>query len=155
MLVFQWTLNQIAQHNANLAANDHSGIVNGSNSFIKKLSILANGKEVYSCNYANHVTNIKNLLDYNPTYAKSVGTNELYYPDTSRAAEERPAQAAYNKGFHLIKLRLGLSQTVNCEIPLNRYSFFEVREYKLLPNTKIEINLNRKRRKSNISSWRR
>ena len=127
-------------NNANLAANDHSGIVNGSNSFIKKLSILANGKEVYCCNYANHVTNIKNLLDYNPTYAKSVGTNELYYPDTSRAAEERPAQAAYNKGFHLIKLRLGLSQTVNCEIPLNKYSFFEVLEDKLLPNTKIERN---------------
>ena len=101
MLVFQWTLNQIAQHDANLAADDHSGIVNGSNSFIKKLSILANGKEVYSCNYANHVTNIKNLLDYNPAYAKSVGTNELYYPDTSRAAEERPAQAAYNKGFFI------------------------------------------------------
>ena len=53
----------------NIAANDDNGIVNGSNSFIKKLTILANGKEVYSCNEANHVANIKNLLEYSPSYA--------------------------------------------------------------------------------------
>ena len=41
------------------------GIVNGSNSLIEKLSIMANGRDVYSCNYANHVVNIKNLLEYN------------------------------------------------------------------------------------------
>ena len=32
--------------------------------------------------------NIKNLLEYNPSYAKSVGTNEFYFPDTSRSADE-------------------------------------------------------------------
>jgi len=32
------------------------------------------------------------------------------------------------------------SYVVNCEIPLNRYSFFEALEDKLLPNTKIELN---------------
>ena len=35
---------------------------------------------------------------------------------------------------------MGTSALVNCEIPLNRYSFFEALEDKLLPNTKIEIN---------------
>ena len=124
----------------NLAVDDHNGIVNGSNSFIKKLTILANGKEVYSCNEANHVANIKNLLEYNSSYARSIGTTEFYYPDTSRSAEERPAQAQYNVGFHLRKKVLGTSVLVNCEIPLNRYSFFEALEDKLLPNTKIEIN---------------
>ena len=39
---------------AALTLTDHYGIVNGSNSFIQKLSITANGREVYSCNYANH-----------------------------------------------------------------------------------------------------
>ena len=125
---------------ANLAGEDHNGIVNGSNSFIKKLTILANGREVYSCNEANHVANIKNLLEYNSTYAKSIGTKEFYYPDTSRSAEERGAQAEYNVGFALRKKVLGTSVLVNCEIPLNRYSFFEALEDKLLPNTKIEIN---------------
>ena len=124
----------------NLAANDHNGIVNGSNSFIKKLTILANGREVYSCNEANQVANIKNLLEYNSSYAKSIGTKDFYYPDTSRSAEERAAQATYNVGFALRKKVLGTSALVNCEIPLNRYSFFEALEDKLLPHTKIELN---------------
>ena len=124
----------------NLAVEDHNGIVNGSNSFIKKLTVLANGREVYSCNEANHVANIKNLLEYNSTYAKSIGTKEFYYPDTSRSAEERAAQAEYNVGLALRKKVLDTSVLVNCEIPLNRYSFFEALEDKLLPNTKIEVN---------------
>ena len=125
----------------NIAGNDHNGIVNGSNTFIRNLSILANGIQVYNCIYANQAVNIKNLLEYNPSYANSIGTNQFYFLDTSRAAEERPAQAAYNRGFHQRKVLLGASATVNCEIPLNRYSFFEALEDKLLPNTKIELNI--------------
>ena len=124
----------------NLVDNDDNGIVNGSNSFIKKLTILANGREVYSCNEANHVANIKNLLEYNSSYAKSIGTKEFYYPDTSRHAERDATNANYNVGFALRKKVLGTSVLVNCEIPLNRYSFFEALEDKLLPNTKTEIN---------------
>ena len=89
----------------NIAVDDHNGIVNGSISFIKKLTILANGKEVYSCNEANHVANIKNLLEYYSSYARSIGTEEFYYPDTSRSAEERPAKAEDKVGFHLRKKR--------------------------------------------------
>ena len=152
---------------ANINANNNqSGIVNGSSSLIEKLSILANGRDVYSCNYANHVVNIKNLLEYNPSYAESVATNEFYYLDTSRNAdrekyttrnvqhvrndddnaEERANLVdgdsnTYNKGFAMRKALLGASATVRCEIPLNRYSFFETLEDKLLPNTKIELNI--------------
>ena len=140
------------------AANNESGIVNGSSSLIEKLTILANGRDVYSCNYANHVVNIKNLLEYNPSYAESVGTNEFYYLDTTRHAERteftinntnvtggatvvKGRIANYNKGFAMRKALLGASATVRCEIPLNRYSFFEALEDKLLPNTKIELNI--------------
>ena len=35
---------------------------------------------------------------------------------------------------------LGTSSTVNTEIPLNRYSFFEILEDELLPNTRVEMN---------------
>ena len=137
----------------NIAANNNdSGIVNGSSSFIEKLTILANGRDVYSCNYANHVVNIKNLLEYNPSYAESVGTNEFYYLDTKRHADRAEfalnatpvvtgRNANYNKGFALRKALLGASATVRYEIPLNRYSFFETLEDKLLPNTKIELNI--------------
>ena len=146
--------------------NAQSGIVNGSNSLIEKLSILANGRDVYSCNYANHVVNIKNLLEYNPSYAKSVATNEFYYLDTTRSANknrytERQVQHGandagnawearnfldgdntnYNKGFAIRRTLIGNSATISCDIPLNRYSFFESLEDKLLPNTKIELNI--------------
>ena len=47
----------------------------------------------------------------------------------------------YNKGFAARKTLLGLSAAVNCEIPLNRYSFFEALEDKLLPNTKIDLSI--------------
>ena len=139
--------------------NLQSGIVNGSSSLIEKLTIKANGRDVYSCNYANHIVNIKNLLEYNPSYAESVATNEFYYLDTSRNVDRleftinntnvtgganvvKGRNADYNKaGFAVRKVILGNSATVRCEIPLNRYSFFESLDDKLLPNTKIELNI--------------
>ena len=145
---------------------DQMGIVNGANSFISRLSVLANGKELYQCNYANHSVNIKNLLEYNKSYADSVATNEFYFLDTSTSANKNRftrrnvthrqdganpggdqagimldnTPASFNEGFAKRKALLGTSSTVRCEIPLNRYSFFEALEDKLLPNTKIEIN---------------
>ena len=144
---------------------DQMGIVNGANSFISRLSVLANGKELYQCNYANHSVNIKNLLEYNKSYADSVATNEFYFLDTSTSANKNRftrrnvthrrnaangaeeeglmidnTPATFNEGFAKRKALLGTSSTVHCEIPLNRYSFFEALEDKLLPNTKIEIN---------------
>ena len=158
------TANRLAQIIA--YQNDQMGIVNGANSFISRLSVLANGKELYQCNYANHSVNIKNLLEYNKSYADSVATNEFYFLDTSTSANKNRftrrnvthrqnganpggdeaglmldnTPATYNEGFAKRKALLGTSSTVHCEIPLNRYSFFEALEDKLLPNTKIEIN---------------
>ena len=86
-LSVNFKVDKLADHAA-LTLTDHNGIVNGSNTLIKKLSITANGRQVYNCDYANHCVNIKNLLEYNPSYAKSVGTNEFYFPDTSRHADE-------------------------------------------------------------------
>ena len=108
----------------------------------------------------------KTCLSINPSYAKSVGTNEFYFLDTTRHAEEikytrrrvthRQNAGAnadeagdmlddvvvnYNKGFAARKALLGLSAEVNCEIPLNRYSFFEELQDKLLPNMKIDLNI--------------
>ena len=85
--------------------------------------------------------NIKNLLEHSPSYAESTATNEFYYLDTNRNAEGRPAQAAYNKGFGVRKALLGTSATVHTEIPLNRYSFLGSLEDELLPNTRVEFNL--------------
>ena len=135
----------------NIALEDHNGIVNGSYSFLKHFDIKLNGKKVYDCNDANHAVNIKNLLEYGPSYAEKTASNESFYLDTSRSAEEREFEvsgtnqlakrrAAYSKGFALRKALLGTSSTVNTEIPLNRYSFFEMLEDELLPNTRVEMN---------------
>ena len=151
-------VNQLAA-GANIDADgDQMGIVNGSSSLIEKLSIMANGRDVYSCNYANHIVNIKNLLEYNPSYVNSVATNEFSYLDTTRNSHAteftinntnvtgganvvKAREANYNKGFAIRRTLIGNSLTISCDIPLNRYSFFESLEDKLLPNTKIELNV--------------
>lgn len=136
---------ELLTNGGNIAVNDHNGIVNGSITFIEKLSILANGRDVYSCKYANHCVNIKTLLEYNPSYADRIATNEFYFLDTTRNAKETKfttgnarnaagngqtaavtaVEANCNKSSAARKALLGTSSTVNCEIPLNRYSFFE------------------------------
>ena len=101
-----------------------------------------NGVDVYECSEANQTTNIKNLLEYSQGYSKSQGTNEFFYIDTKRNAEERAAQANYNSGFAARKLLLNAGATVNAEIPLNRYGFFESLYGELLPNSRIELKIN-------------
>ena len=51
-------VNQLATGADIDADGDDMGMVNGSGSVIEKLTVLANGRDVYSCNYANHVVNI-------------------------------------------------------------------------------------------------
>ena len=166
-LSIDFKVDKLVDHAA-LTLTDHNGILNGSHTLIRKLSVTANGRQVYDCDYANHCVNIKNLLEYNPSYAKSVGTNKFYFPDTTRHADEEKytkrnlqhvrnaadsaeervnmlenANMNYNKGFAARKALLGLSAEVNCEIPLNRYSFFEALEDKLnFPTQKLIWVLN-------------
>ena len=176
-LSVDFKVDKLADHAA-IAVDDGNGMVNGSNTLIKKLSVTANGREIYNCDYANHCVNIKNLLEYNPSYAKSIGTNEFYFLDTTRNADgikytkrfvEHRGNAqdngdkkglmlddvnpTYNKGFAARKLLLGASAEVNCEIPLNRYSFFEELQDKLLRNMKIDLDIEFEDDKNLI--WRR
>ena len=71
-----------------------------------------------------------------------MAANEYYYPDTPRHAERVDDQPNYSKGFALRKAILGDSATVNCEIPLNRYS--SVKHWKInltAPQYKKEQNI--------------
>ena len=139
-LGISFKVNKLAD-GANIAVDDHNGIVNSIHSFLKNFDIKLNGKKVYDCNNANQCVNIKNLLEYSPIYAQSTATNEFLHLDTSRSPEERPAEALYNKGFAERKLLLGVSNVVTRELPLNRYSFFEALERNLLPSGKLELNI--------------
>ena len=131
---------QLAADGGRIKVDDQNGMVNGSHSLINKLKVEANGKTIYDCRNCNQAVNIKNLLDYTKQFVEDMGTNQFFFLDTKRKAEERPAQTAnYNKGFAQRKALLGESSNVNVEIPLNRYSFFEGLDNELLPNMKIGI----------------
>ena len=134
-LGISFKVNKLAD-GANIAVDDHNGIVNSIHSFIKNFDIKLNGKKVYDCNDANHCVNIKSLLEYSPAYIQSTGTNEFFHIDTTRTPVE-----ADNKGFAVRKLLLGTSQIVTRELPLNRYSFFESLEMNLLPSGRLELNI--------------
>ena len=82
-LSMNWRLTKLTGNN--VIINDKNGIVNGASSFVKKIRFSINGREIYQCNSANHVVNIKNLLQYNSFYAESIGTNEFYYLDTTNS----------------------------------------------------------------------
>ena len=119
--------------------DDHNGIVNGSHSLINRLKVETSGRKIYDSDSCNQAVNINNLLDYTRQFSKDMGTNQLFFLDTNRSAEERAAEAAYNKGFAQRKVLLGTSSNVNVEIPFNRYSFFEGLDNELLPNMKVGI----------------
>ena len=139
---------------ANVAANDHNGMVNSAFTLIRDINVKMNGIDVYDCEEANHATNIKNLLEYSKGYSESQGTNEFFYSDKTRHAEElefnidnanhnhvSSRKANYNSGFAARKLLLNGGATVNAEIPLNRYGFFESLHGELLSNSRIEITI--------------
>ena len=134
--------------------DEQMGIVNGANSFISRLSVLANGKELYQCNYANHSVNIKNLLEYNKSYADSVATNEFYFLDTSKNANKNrflfrdtaantrrnAADTVVNDGFFMSNTSKTYNEGFSKRKDLLRTSSIVRCEDKLLPNTKIEIS---------------
>ena len=121
--------------------DDYNGMVNGSHTLVKDIAVLANGVQVYNNIEADWNTTIKNLVEYGTPFTTSGGGNQFFYPDTNRHPEERAAQANYNHRFAKRKASLGVSNLVNAEIPLNRYSFFEAFEEMLMPNCKLELRI--------------
>ena len=59
----------------------------------------------------------------------------------NRNKQEDKTNANYNSGFAIGKELLNTNKTVNAEIPLNRYGFFEGLEDQILPNSKISITV--------------
>jgi len=69
---------------ADVAADDHNGIVNSAYSIIKKLNVKMNGVDVYDCSEANQATNIKNLLEYSQGYSFILTKIEMLKKDLPR-----------------------------------------------------------------------
>ena len=88
------------------------------------------------------MTFILNLLEYSDDYSRAVAKNTLWYLDSNDSSEIRPAQATYNSGFHARQVLTANNGLVNVTIPLNRYSFFEELEGRMLPPMQLHFEIN-------------
>jgi len=101
--------------------------------------IKSGGKIIYDTDNLHLVTFVKNLLEYSDDYSRSVAKSFFWYSDT--AATEVDAE---NTGFAARRALTSNRKQVNVKIPLNRYSFFEELEARILPPMQVtfEIELN-------------
>ena len=121
---------------------DNSGaitVINEAHSLIKHMTIKSAGKIVYDTDNLHKVTFVKNLLEYSDDFSRSVAKNSFWYLDTS--ADNRAVEASTNNGFKARRLLTAGNKDVNVTIPLNRYSFFEELEDRMLVPMQLNIEL--------------
>ena len=128
---------------AGYAAADRITMINGSHSLIRHMVIKSSGKIVYESDNLHRITNVKNLLEYSDDYSRSVGKNSFWYLDTDGTT------ANTNLGFEARRILTqanqndggGGAKSINEMIPLNRYSFFQELERKMLPPMQLTFEL--------------
>ena len=128
------------------AAADRISLINGSHSLIKHMVIKSSGKIVYDSDNIHRIVNTKNLLEYSGDFSKSVAVTSFWFLDTENST------ANTNLGFEARRILTqanqnnggGGAKSINEIIPLNRYSFFEELEDKILPPMQLafELDLN-------------
>ena len=125
------------------AAANRITMINGSHSLINSMTIRSSGKVVYVTDNLHRITNVKNLLEYNNSFTKSVAQKTFWYLDTENST------ANTNSGFEARRILTqanqnnggGGAKSINMLIPLNRYSFFEELEDKMLPPMQLEFEI--------------
>lgn len=119
-------------------ANDNRiTVINGAHSFIRHMMIKSAGKIVYDTDNLHKVTFVKNLLEYSDDFSRSVAKNSLWYLDTNHEIDA----ANENLGFEARRLLTTGKKDVNVVIPLNRYSFFEELEGRMLVPMQLQFNI--------------
>ena len=140
----QFKLNQLGGGGGFTAAvADNTGaitVINGAHSLIEHLVIKSSGKIIYDTSNLHKVTFVKNLLEYSDDFGRSVAKNSFWYIDTSD--DNRAVAAGTNTGFLTRRLLTATDKDVNVIIPLNRYSFFEELESRMLPPMQIQLEIN-------------
>ena len=115
--------------------NTRTTIINGAHSLIKHSVIKSAGKIIYDTDNLHLVTFAKNLLEYSDDYARSVAKNSLWYLDTDATSDYT------NTGLESRRLLTASRQFVNVSTPLNRYSFFEELEGRMLPPMQLDFEI--------------
>ena len=116
---------------------DRITVINGAHSLIYHMMIKSAGKIVYDTNNLHKVTFVKNLLEYSDDFSRSVAKNSLWYLDTNHLI----ANANQNTGFEARRLLTTGLNNVNVVISLNRYSFFEELQYRMLVPMQLQFNI--------------
>ena len=124
---------------AAIAADTESSTINGSASLINKLVVKSAGKTLYNIDNAHKAVFVKNLLDFSNDYAQCTATSQFWYLDTNDTTVT--GNAATNKGIKARELLTNARKLVKTIIPLNRYSFFENLEDKILPPMQLEFEI--------------
>ena len=129
----QFQLQKIADGTA-YGGGDRIAVINGSHSLIKHLMIKSAGKIVYDTDNLHNVTFVKNLLEYSDDFSRSIAKNSLWYLDTDDTTADT------NLGFEARRL-VTQAGNVNVIIPLNRWSFFEELNDKMLVPMQLQFNI--------------
>ena len=130
----QFKLQKLADGNA-YADGARVTVINNSHSLIKHLMIKSAGKIVYDTDNLHNITFVKNLLEYSDDYSRSVAKNSLWNLDTNATT------ANTNIGFEARRLLTNIGRDVNVLIPLNRWSFFEELNDKMLVPMQLQFNI--------------
>ena len=125
------------------AAADRISIINGGHSIIKHMKISSSNKVVYDTDNIHKTVNVKNLLEYSNDFSKTLATTNFWHLDTENST------ANTNLGFEARRVLTqarqndgnGGAKSINDIIPLNRYSFFEELEDKMLPPMQLTLEL--------------
>ena len=143
-----FTINKLADETDFSAANDKKASLAGdAYSLINKIDINFNGANVTSLIDINHCVNALNMLQFSGSYVNGPGTQSFTYPRITSINKPENADTEFLKK---VNLTFG-GKTVESNILLNRYPFFESFKEKLCPLGKMEIVLNIE--KDNILMW--
>ena len=110
-------------------------IINGSHSLINHMVVKSAGKIIYDTDNLHLVTFAKNLLEYSDDFGRSTAKNSLWYLDTDATSDDT------NTGLESRRLLTANRAHVNTTIPLNRYSFFEELEGRMLPPMDLQFEV--------------
>ena len=104
------------------------------------------GKNLYNIDDAHKAVFVKNLLDFSDDYARSTARSQFWYLDTAEDVvldnnTGIAARAALTKRIGEGGGGENTARTVETIIPLNRYSFFEDLQDKILPPLQMEFNV--------------
>ena len=106
----------------------------GVQSFVKNLSVKANGTQVYNGTMLAIGLFTKNLLTFSKGYAETIARNMFWYLDDKDEANVESNQAFRFRNTSILK-----GETVHAQLPLNYFSFFDSLNDKILPPMQMNL----------------